>query len=153
MLVTYMPLRMGPKWSSTLTMTTWWNFGLKVPHQILFWTLTIMIFKAYQVKIVEIYANYFWIIVKRKFCQFVIPFKQGAYKYDLIEPDVKIGNSCCFNPYPVLGAPSSPVAWPRGMPLDSILNSGTNPGKILIAFFIDLESLIKLILILRSQDI
>ena len=53
--------------------------------------------------------------------------KSGVSDSDIIEPVMKRENLCCFNPYPLLGAPSSPVTWPRGFPLDSILNSNTSP--------------------------
>ena len=69
----------------------------------------------------------------------------------MVEPVVKKGNNFCFNPYPILGAPSSPLAWPRGMPLDSILNSGTNPSKIFMPFRYRFRNFS--LLTLHSQDI
>ena len=48
----------------------------------------------------------------------------------IVEPFLETKNECCFNPFPILGAPSSPISWPRGMPLDSILESCKSLGMI-----------------------
>ena len=47
---------------------------------------------------------------------------------EVIEPE--LGQSeIVYNPYPILGAPESPC-WPRGFPMDKILESSLNNVKL-----------------------
>ena len=43
---------------------------------------------------------------------------------DFTEPVLEEGSSLSFNPYPILGAPTSDT-WPRGLPLTEILTTDT----------------------------
>jgi hypothetical protein len=61
--------------------------------------------------------------------------KSGVSDSDIIEPVMKNKKLYSFNPYPMLGAPSSPITWPRGFPLDSILNPNTSPGNYITCKF------------------
>ena len=47
---------------------------------------------------------------------------------------MKAKNTCCINPYPALGGPALPLSWPRGFPLDSILNMDTFQGTYFFIF-------------------
>ena len=60
--------------------------------------------------------------------QYILFFYIGSNKYGIIEPILKANNHCCFNPYPMLGAPSSQISWPRGLPLNSVLSTTTTLG-------------------------
>ena len=45
---------------------------------------------------------------------------------------MKVKTTCCLNPYPALGGPALPLSWPRGFPLDSILNMDTFQGTYML---------------------
>ena len=65
----------------------------------------------------------------------------GKNNCGIVEPFLRSKNDYRFNPFPILGAPSSAISWPRGMPLDSILESYKPLGMITFMIFEILEKL------------
>lgn len=57
------------------------------------------------------------------------PPKNFFSEYEVVEPNITDPGIVAYNPYPYLGAPSTPC-WPRGFPIDLVQNSQTWETKV-----------------------
>lgn len=59
----------------------------------------------------------------------IITYSHIFSDFEVVEPEISDPEIVAFNPYPYLGAPSTPC-WPRGFPIDLVQNSQTWDSKV-----------------------